>query len=65
MADIIDLIWCMFVRLKEIAFFVINKLELITTLQVLTTEKGEEGSLLWLLKATSTAFGARLMRHWV
>ena len=33
--------------------------------QVLVTEKGDEGSLFWLLKATHTAFGARLLRHWV
>jgi DNA mismatch repair ATPase MutS len=29
------------------------------------TEKGDQGSLFWLLKATHTAFGARLLRHWV
>jgi DNA mismatch repair ATPase MutS len=33
--------------------------------QVLVTEKGDQGSLFWLLKATHTAFGARLLRHWV
>lgn len=33
--------------------------------QVLMTEKGDSGSLFWLLKATHTAFGARLLRHWV
>jgi len=28
-------------------------------------DQSEQGSLLWLLKQTKTAFGARLLRHWV
>ena len=28
-------------------------------------DQAEQGSLLWLLKQTKTAFGARLLRHWV
>ena len=28
-------------------------------------DKTEHGSLLWLLKQTKTAFGARLLRHWI
>jgi DNA mismatch repair protein MSH3 len=36
-------------------------------MQVLANQNDQtqEGSLFWLLKQTKTAFGARLLRHWV
>lgn len=41
--------------------------QVLSNLEVVANEAEgtEQGSLVWLLKATKTAFGARLLRHWV